>query len=412
MQNAILAANLNFIITSKAFLQNAKLQDKIDSLKNVKILYLEDFKANISIFDKLWLVLYARNFAHLTYKQQDPKSEAAVLFTSGSEGKPKGVSLSHNAFLANIYQIQSVINITNEDKMLNALPLFHSFGLNVGGFLPILSGAKLFLYVSPLHYKIVPEVSYDANCTILIATNTFLGNYAKKANAYDFNRLRVAICGAEKLSQSVKQLWVDKFGLRIFEGYGTTETAPIISVNTPLAYKSGSVGRILPGIEAKLEKIDGISNGGVLHVKGENVMNGYLKDANPGVIEEQNEWYETGDIAQIDEDGFLYIKGRLKRFAKIAGEMVALEESEKLAFIASPNFIHAIICIKDEKKGEALVLFTTDENLSRSKLIKNAKTNGISELCIPKKVIYTKEIPLLSTGKTDYVSLKENYKEQ
>lgn len=409
IQNAIIAANLNYIITSRAFLQNAKLQDKIDSLKKIQILYLEDFKQKITLFDKLWLMAFERNFAHLTYKAKNPDEEAAVLFTSGSEGKPKGVSLSHNALLANIYQITSTIGITNEDKMLNAMPLFHSFGLNVGGFLPILSGVKLFLYVSPLHYKIMPEISYDTNATILIATNTFLGNYAKKAHVYDFHKLKFVICGAEKLSQNTKELWFEKFGLRILEGYGTTETAPIISVNTPLAYKSDSVGMVLPALDVKLEKIEGISDGGTLFVKGENVMSGYLKTTNPGIVDKQSGWYNTGDIARIDEDGFLYIIGRLKRFAKIAGEMVALEESEKLATKISPNFTHAVISIKDEKKGEALILFTTDKNLNRSEILISAKQNGISELCIPKKVIYIKQIPLLSTGKTDYVSLQENY---
>lgn len=411
IQNAIVATNLNYIITSRAFLQNAKLQNKIDSLKKVQILYIEDFKQKITLFDKLWLIVFEKNFFHLTYKAKNPNEEAVVLFTSGSEGKPKGVSLSHNALLANIYQITSIIDVTNEDKMLNALPLFHSFGLNVGGFLPLLSGVKLFLYVSPLHYKIMPEISYDTNATILIATNTFLLNYAKKAHVYDFYTIRLAICGAEKLSQNTKKLWFEKFGLRIFEGYGATETAPIISVNTPLAYKSGSVGRVLPALDVKLEKIEGISDGGVLCVKGENVMSGYLKATNPGIIDKQNGWYNTGDIARIDEDRFLYIIGRLKRFAKIAGEMVSLQESEKLAKSTSPDFIHAIISVKDDKKGEALVLFTTDENLNRSKLLTSAKQNGTSELCIPKKVIFTKEIPLLSTGKTDYVSLQENYKE-
>lgn len=409
MQNAIIAANLKFIITSKIFLQNAKLQDKINCLKNVKILYVEDFKANINLFEKIYLIFFERNFINLIYKKQDPSSEAAVLFTSGSEGKPKGVSLSHNAFLANIYQIRSTMPLTSDDKMLNALPLFHSFGLNVGGFLPILSGAKLFLYISPLHYKIMPEIAYDWNATILIATNTFLGNYGKKAHVYDFNKLKFAICGAEKLSQNVKNLWFEKFGIRILEGYGTTETAPIISVNTPLFYKAGSVGKALPGIEIKIEKINGINEGGILCIKGENLMNGYLKNENPGVIQKQDEWYNTGDIYTTDEDDFLYIVGRLKRFAKIAGEMISLEDCEKLAVALSSNFTHAAISISDEKRGEALILFTTDENINRSKLINIAKQKGKSELCIPKKVVFIKQIPLLSTGKTDYVALKEMY---
>ncbi|NMG32121.1 AMP-binding protein, partial [Aromatoleum evansii] len=334
MQAACAAAQIRTVLTSRAFVEQAKLGDKLAALAVVcpelRFVYLEDLRGKMGLADKLWLMLWALRFPRAATQIGAPEDTAVVLFTSGSEGKPKGVVLSHRALLANIAQIRAVVDFSVDDKILNALPLFHSFGLTAGGLLPVLSGANVFLYPSPLHYRVIPEVAYDRGCSVLLGTSTFLANYARFAHPYDFYRLRYVIAGAEKLAEPVRQLWFERFGIRIFEGYGATETAPVMAVNTPMAYRTGTVGQFLPGLQARLVPVPGIAQGGMLHVSGPNLMSGYLKVDQPGVLQapasEAGEgWYETGDVVDIDEDGFVRIVGRVKRFAKIAGEMVSLE---------------------------------------------------------------------------------------
>ena len=411
MQAACDGAEIRTVITSRAFVEQGKLTDKLAGLKGVQVHYLEDIREQIGLADKLWLIGYAIHFPRAFELKTSPEEAAVVLFTSGSEGKPKGVVLPHRAILANIAQIRAVIDFSVYDKVLNALPIFHSFGLTAGALLPVLNGASLFLYPSPLHYRVIPELAYDRGCTVLFGTSTFLANYAKFANPYDFYRLRYVVAGAEKLSEAVRSQWFEKFGLRIFEGYGATETAPVIAVNTPMAYKTGTVGNLLPGIEHRLLPVSGIEHGGILHVRGPNVMSGYLKADQPGVLQapasELGEgWYETGDVVQIDDEGFVKIVGRVKRFAKIAGEMVSLEVAEKVAVATSPDKAHAVSSQPDAGKGEALVLFTTDGELSRELLAGKARELGVPELAVPRKIHRVESLPLLGTGKVDYVTLK------
>ncbi len=411
MQAACTAAEVRTIVTSRAFVEQAKLSDKLAALAGVELLYLEDLREEIGLADKLWLMAWAIHRPRAFELPASPEDAAVVLFTSGSEGKPKGVVLPHRAILANIAQVRAVIDFSVDDKVLNALPVFHSFGLTAGALLPVLTGASLFLYPTPLHYRIIPELAYDRSCTVLFGTSTFLGNYARFAHPYDFYRLRYVVAGAEKLSEAVRTTWFEKFGIRIFEGYGATETAPVLAVNTPMAYRTGTVGNLLPGIEAKLLPVPGIERGGILHVRGPNVMAGYLKADAPGVLQPPASdagagWYETGDVVEIDDEGFVRIVGRVKRFAKIAGEMVSLEVVEKLAVAASPAQTHAASSQPDAAKGEALVLFTTDGELSRELLAAKARELGIPELAVPRKIHRLEALPLLGTGKVDYLTLK------
>lgn len=396
------------VYTSRKFTTLAKLDNIVNELitNGINVIYLEDLRQQVNWQAKLTGLIKGL-FPTLFYKKQDASTPAVLLFTSGSEGTPKGVVLSHRNIQANRFQISSSIDFNSNDVIFNALPIFHSFGLTAGMLLPLLSGVNVFLYPSPLHYRIIPELSYDTNATILLGTDTFLSSYAKHAHAYDFHSIRYIFSGAEKLRDETRQTWSQKFGIRIFEGYGATETSPVIAINTPMQYQTGSVGRILPGMQYKLESVEGITNGGILSVKGPNIMKGYLLADQPGsLITPLNGWYNTGDIVSINENGYVTILGRVKRFAKIAGEMVSLTMVEQQLSLLWPDNQHAMISIPDERKGEQLVLVTTYKKAMREEVVAYIKSNQITELAIPRKIIIVSNMPLLGTGKIDYVTVK------
>ncbi|MGB7816721.1 MAG: bifunctional acyl-ACP--phospholipid O-acyltransferase/long-chain-fatty-acid--ACP ligase [Methylotenera sp.] len=407
MQNACIAANIKTVVTSYKFIETAKLEDVVANLKNLNILYLEDLRADFGVVDRAWLMGYALHYPRAAMESSSPEEPAVVLFTSGSEGKPKGVVHSHKSILANIAQVMAVLDINPTDKFMMVLPLFHAFGFT-GSLISILNGARIVVFPSPLQYKVIPELIYDRGCTIFFATSTFLSNYAKFAHPYDFYKLRIVLAGAEKLNEEVRKTYSEKFGIRILEAYGATECAPGLSINTPMANLNGSVGQFLPGMDHKLESVPGIPAGGLLYVRGENVMKGYYLFDNPGVLSPPEDgWYNTGDIVEVDTQGFVHIRGRVKRFAKVAGEMISLEVVEKIANTAAPEYQHAASTQIDAQRGENIILFTTDPALKREDLQIVAKNLGSPEFAIARKIIRVDELPLLGTGKTDYVTLKQ-----
>ncbi|MEE8272253.1 MAG: AMP-binding protein, partial [Alphaproteobacteria bacterium] len=331
------------------------------------------------------------------------EDEAVVLFTSGSEGTPKGVSLSHRNIQANRFQVSALVDFNGEDVVLNALPLFHSFGLTAGLLLPMLAGVRVFLYPSPLHYRIVPEIAYDTNATILFGTDTFLSGYARMAHAYDFYSVRYAFAGAERLRPETRRAWSEKFGVRILEGYGTTETAPVLAINSPIRNRPGTVGLLLPGIEARLEPVEGIDEGGRLYVRGPNVMRGYLRAEAPGVLEPPaGGWHDTGDVVTIDAEGFVTITGRAKRFAKVAGEMVSLSAVEAMASELWPQALHSAVALPHDRKGEQVVLVTDHGAAEATELSRFAKARGAAEIMVPRTLVPVDKMPLLGTGKIDH----------
>ena len=417
MAAACTAAEVHSIVTSRKFIEAAEMQGDINFLeKTYKIIYLEDVRASIGLGDKLF-GLWTKLAPGLALKnagaETNPYEPAVTLFTSGSEGVPKGVVLSHRNLNANWLQVAARIPFTPLDKVFNAMPVFHSFGLTGGLLLPLLGGVNSFLYPSPLHYKIVPEMCYDTNATVLFGTDTFLTGYAKNAHNYDFFNMRFVVAGAERVKPETREVWMEKFGLRILEGYGATECSPVLSVNTPMHYRSGSVGRLLDGIEYKVEAVPGIEVGGRLYVKGPNIMLGYLRADNPGVIEPPpGGWYDTGDIVSVDDHRFVTILGRAKRFAKIAGEMVSLTMIEAKLQVLFPDLDHAVVAVPDKKKGEQLVLFTTLDKPDRKKIADGLKSQGVADLMIPKTIIQLENMPLLGSGKTDYVAIARIAKEK
>ena len=407
LQSAVRTAQVNTVITSHKFVAAGDLHDKVAALEeSTTVIYLEDLLPRMKLTTKLKALACAWVPKLTLYRHINSvgsQDYAVILFTSGSEGAPKGVVLSHKNVLANVAQMAARANFTSSDICLNALPLFHSFGLTAGVMNSLLSGMRVFLYPSPLHYKVIPEEAYDLNATVLFGTNVFLAGYGKHAHPYDFYSLRYVVAGAEKLQEETRELWIEKFGIRIFEGYGATETSPVLAVNTPLYYKKGSVGRLLPGIRARLVGVQGIRGAGRLLVKGANVMAGYLLSNCPGrLIPPERGWYDTGDIVRIDREGFVFIQGRVKRFAKIAGEMVSLTAVEELVAECWPEAQSAVVAMSNANKGEQLVLLTTQENPDRKALQAVAKSQGVSELHIPRLIYHVEEIPLMGTGKINY----------
>jgi acyl-[acyl-carrier-protein]-phospholipid O-acyltransferase / long-chain-fatty-acid--[acyl-carrier-protein] ligase len=413
LTHAMDLADLNTIVTSKQFLERVKLSSSL--FEGRKMIYIEDLKEVLGIKEKLAgliSALFPGVYKKMTTNEE--KETAVILFTSGSEGVPKGVCLSHENIISNIQQALSRIDVREDDYFFNALPIFHSFGLTVGTILPLFAKAKVFLYANPLHYRIVPEVIYDEACTIFFGTNTFLNGYGRKAHPYDFHTMRYVYCGAEALNDAVFEKYAKTYGVRVMSGYGATECSPVISMNSALQHEYGTVGKVLSGMEYKLAPATGIDGKdgtvGRFFVKGKNVMKGYLKNekANHKYLVEDEGWYDTGDIVEVTPEGYLKIVGRLKRFSKVSGEMVSLTAVEDaLTGIFGERKTAVVMAVEDERKGEKLVLVTNYQEAELKPARERLREKGLPDLACPREIVYMKDIPKLGTGKVDYVKLKE-----
>ena len=422
MRSAIEQCGIRTILTSKRFLKKANLEE-MDGM-----VFLERVMQQVTPAQKVAAavaaaVLPSRLVSQLyTPEKRDSSALAAVIFSSGSTGMPKGVMLSHHNILSNIEGIAQLYWVTEKDRMIGVLPFFHSFGLTVTLWFPLVSGFAVAYHPNPLDAKTVGEMAARYKATLLLATPTFFSAYVRKCSVEQFSSLRHVLVGAEKLRQPVAEAFREKFGLDLLEGYGCTETAPIVAVNAldyaggggrQTGHKSGTVGHPLPGVVAKVVDIDTgdalpPDEEGILLVKGPNVMRGYL-----GQPEKTKEviidgWYHTGDVAAIDRDGFIRITDRLSRFSKMAGEMVPhikVEETVSHLLGGKPAVVTAI---PDERKGERLVVFYIDPGVSSDELSTRLGESDLPKLWMPKRenLHLIDEIPVLGTGKTDLKKIR------
>lgn len=404
-------AQVRIVVTSLTFVKTAKMEDVVKMMEEagVKIIYLEKAAKEIGLWDKI--------NAYLRYKikrvpiKKGGNRKAVILFTSGSEGVPKAVVLSHANIISNIKQMSAIETINVTDTVFNALPMFHSFGLVVGTLFPLFEGSKLFLYPSPLHYRVVAEIVYEIGASIMFGTDTFFRGYGRIAHPFDFHNIRFMFGGAEAVKPDTRNIWMERLGIRVLEAYGATECSPVVSANNRIFNRFGSIGKLLPAIEYKIEPVPGIEKGGELVVRGPNIMMGYILPDNPGVLVPlEGGWYHTGDVVEIDEIGFVYIRDRIKRFAKIGGEMVSLNAVHEMvckACEADGEFQYGVVAIPHESKGEQIVLATNNRNVSQDGLHAYIRANAMSELFLPRIILYMEKLPVFATGKADNVTLKK-----
>lgn len=405
------------VITSLSFIKTAKMEAVVDVLKadGYEVVFLEKMAKEIGLWSKI--------NAFLRYKikrvphRDGGNKKAVILFTSGSEGAPKAVVLSHANIISNIKQMSSIETINITDTVFNALPMFHSFGLTVGTLFPLLEGAKLFLYPSPLHYRVVAEIVYEIGATIMFGTDTFFRGYGKIAHPFDFHNIRFMFGGAEAVKPDTRNMWMERFGIRVLEAYGSTECSPVITANNRIFNRFGSIGKLLPALEYKINHVDGIEKGGELWIKGPNIMQGYIMPDSPGVLVPlEGGWYHTGDVVEIDEIGFVYIRDRIKRFAKIGGEMVSLNAVDEMVRKAyewmGGEFDYGVVAVPHESKGEQIVLVTNNRHVEQDVLHSYIRNNGMSELFLPRIILFRDKLPVFATGKADNVTLKKEVLEE
>ncbi|NNE59044.1 MAG: AMP-binding protein [Hellea sp.] len=412
LKAAVRTAPLKTVITAHKFIEIAGLETLIEDLSDeMDFIYLEDMKEQIDSRGKLRAVL-GPIAPKIAAPSVSPDAPGVILFTSGTEGNPKGVVLSHANILANVEQIDQHIDLEDGDKIFNPLPMFHCYGLTAGTLWPLISGYPTVLHPSPLQTKTIAKRVFQTRSTVMFATDTFLQQYMRASADGGLNSLRFAVCGAERVREETRNTAERRFSFEILEGYGVTEGAPVLAANQPGDIRAGTIGKMLPGIESRLEPVEGLEGAGCLWVRGPNIMTGYISPESPGeVIALDEGWHNTGDVVSVDEEGYYVIRGRIKRFAKIGGEMVSLAVVENCASAVWPDYMHAAAILPDKRKGEQIVLVTEDATAVRHELLAWAQTHGVAEISVPKKIVIVEALPVLGTGKLNYVEVTKMAKE-
>jgi acyl-[acyl-carrier-protein]-phospholipid O-acyltransferase/long-chain-fatty-acid--[acyl-carrier-protein] ligase len=392
------------IITSK------KLLDKLGLEPIDHMLFLEDILAKVTIVDKLKAALTSKLPTNILTKMVhsgDLSEVSVILFTSGSEKEPKAVQLSHRNILHNVNAVPQLVVLDEKDVFMSILPMFHIFGLTIDFWLPVLIGASMVTYPNPLEYATVSDLAREYKATFIAATPSFFYGYLQKSKEGDFSSLRFAISGADKLPDKVYEGFMKKHGIPVFEGYGATETSPVISATYPGQHKVGSIGKPIPGVQVRIvdvvtDKILGANTEGKVLVKGDLVMEGYLGDLEETSLRIHNGWYDTGDIGMFDDDGYLWHKGRLKRFVKVGGEMVSLVRVENLLSSLLPeNVLCCVVDVPNATKGADVVAAVATGDFDMHKVLKQLKKE-LPAIAVPRQFYVIEDIPMMASGKVNF----------
>lgn len=404
--NAVYAQNrcgFKTIITSKALLE------KIGCPALDGMVFIEDIMRGVSIKDKLTSALKAKLPLAILFKTVHSGSDednAIILFTSGSEKDPKAVQLTHRNILSNIESFTNLTTVSDKDIMLANLPFFHVFGLTVNLWTPLYYGMTIVSYANPLDFKTVCNIIREEKPTLMFGTPSFFWGYVKKSEKGDFDSIRLAVCGADKCPDALREDFLKKHGMTLYEGYGTTETSPVISANVPGQNKPSSVGVVLPGVEVRIENFETgkdcvIGETGRILVKGDLVMKGYYDDFEETSMRIRHGWYDTGDMGYLDKDGFLWHAGRLKRFVKIGGEMVSLVNVENVLEKLLPEGVAcSVVEMPDPIKGSRIIAVVT-QNLDEKQILKKMSEH-LPKIAIPKQLFVMEELPKMGSGKIDF----------
>ncbi len=400
------------VITSRALLE------KIDCPHVEGMIYIEDIMEGLSGLQKVKAALLAKLPAGVIKSLVSGGQEddvAVILFTSGSEKDPKAVQLSHKNIASNVIGAAEQFGFTQEDKFLSSLPYFHVFGLTVNLWVPVFHGCTILSYANPLDYRTICEIVRDHKATLMVGTPSFFWGYLRKSEKGDFDSLRIALVGADKCPDSLRDAFEEKHDQTLYEGYGATECAPVISANSPGDNRPGSVGKPIPGVQVRIENYEtgeecGPGEDGRILVKGDNVMKGYYDDFEQTSLHIRHGWYDTGDMGNIDEDGYLWHVGRIKRFVKVGGEMISLVKIESILEKILPEDVQCcVVEVPDSTKGSKIVAVTT-EPLEEKAIVKKL-AEQLPKIALPKQFLVFEDLPKMGSGKIDFRKITETVRE-